>query len=282
MEEPLEQEHPAPARAGRAIRWIWRLALLHVLLLLPWLVLLGREFRHLPEPRVFEPRSEPGVVVDDAEAMRRHLDEHPGLALFGDRWYFDRIHKSIVDPREGETASWEARSTYLVRGYGRIFETHRVVLRYFAVSALIGLFAGILVWARPGIPAALLLLFSSLAAAPQLTTPLAGRNLQHLFPYSLPQIGLALAILVLSVVAFLSRRLEGGRPEARQAWHDLMWGAVSLLAAGGGMVWMIAAGGTHRLQALSGLGALIFYGGWFVANGIRALLWERRGRVSAG
>lgn len=281
MEEAFEQENPAPARARKAILWMRRLALLHILLLVPWFVLFGREFRRLPEPRDFEPRSEPGAVVDDAGAMRRHLDEHPGLALFGDRWYFDRIHQSIVEPRDGETASWEARSTYLVRGYGRVFETHQAVLRYFSVSALIGLFAGILVWARPGIPAALLLLFSSLAAAPQLTTPLAGRNLQHLFPYSLPQVGMALAILVLSVVAFLSFRLVGGRPEARQAWWDLVWGAVSLLVAAGGMAWMIAAGGSHRLQALQGLGALVFYGVWFVASGIRALLRERRSRFPA-
>ena len=260
--------------------WARRLAFLHFLITLPFLIFLLLQFRVVTEPLPFEPTNDPDKAIADAEAMKTHLDAHPKLTLFDDRWYFDWMYNSIVDPEKRAGMPLEERSRLLVEGYRSVFEDHRLFLHYFTLAALASMFFALLVLIRSGVLSALFLLFASLAMTPQMTLALIGRNLSHLTLYSVPHLLLALTILVLVIVGTASRRLEGKR-KLQEAWTEIGLGSAGLVLGAGALAWIFASGTRYNLKPATGAGLLVFYGIYAIFKGIRAAIRAKRGETKA-
>jgi hypothetical protein len=207
--------------------------------------------------------------------MKSHLNEHPELTLFRDRWYFDMMHDNIVAPPGHDTSSVEQKMSLLAAGYRDVFEAHGEILRYLTLAAIAGLFFSILVRFSPGFVSYGCLLLSSLALTPPVSELFTGKHLGHLLVYSLPFLIIALAIVILSLFAWSASRLTG-RPELQKGWTTIAWGAGALLIGAGGLVWIFAEGVQVRDKTGTGAGLLIAYGVWGIVKGIKTLLTDRK------
>ena len=261
-------------RAVAASRWIRILTPLYSLLIAPVLFFCAWQIHSMPQPRDFKTTSDLAASSDTAREMKSHLDRHPELNLFSDRWYFDMMHDSVVETRENDSMSIEKRMNLVSTGYRDVFETHEEILQYLSIAALGGLFFSILVWLSPGVGSAFGLLLSSLTLTPPATEIFIGRDLSHLFAYSLPHFIVAMAIFGSALVSFAATRLTG-RPKLQKGWTMIAWSTFGLLVGIGALIWIFAEGGHVRYQTGSGAGLLVVYGIWGIAIGTKSVLADR-------
>lgn len=275
MTETSTQDPGSAKKVAAVNRWINILAPLYSLLVVPVLLFCAWQLHSIPQPREFEIRSDPRGAAKVAREMKSHLNEHPELTLFRDRWYFDMMHDSVVAPPGHDTKTVEQNMNLLAAGYRDVFETHDEILRYLTLAAIAGLFFSILVRFSPGFVSYTCLLLSSLA--PQLSEFFTGLHLGHLLVYSLPFLIIALAIITLSLFAYSARRLTG-RPELQKGWTTIAWGTGALLIGAGGLVWIFAEGVQVRDKTGTGTGLLVVYGVWGMVTGTKTLLADRKRR----
>lgn len=273
MTDTSTQDPGSIVRATPANRWINLLAPVYSVLSMIVLLFCAWHIHSMPEPREFELSFDPRGAAKVAREMKSHLDEHPELTLFRDRWYFDMMYDSVVAPPGHDTSTVEQKVILLAAGYRDVFETHEEILRYLMIAAIAGLFFSILVRFSTGFVSCTCLLLSSLA--PQLSEIFTGKNLGHLLVYSLPFLIIALAIVALSLFANSARRLKG-RVELQKGWTSIAWGAGALLIGAGGLVWIFAEGVRVRDKTGSGVGLLIVYGVWGIVTGTKTLLADRK------
>ncbi|MCC9598994.1 hypothetical protein LOC67_00370 [Stieleria sp. JC731] len=251
--------------------WVYRLAIVYIVLSMLAIFYLVWLLIQLPVPRQFEIESDRQDAIFLVGQVLEDLRDHPHLRLFGDKDYeFIQFLGEELE-QMNDAAKIQKQCEFVLQLYQGEFTEYRLSVKYLLTSAVTGAFIALLVSLRPSIWAACLLEFVSLAGTALNSELFAGRDFSHLFVFTLPHLMLGIAILGFAMTGYWANKFET-QPRQREPWTLVWFGAAGLVVAIAMTYWEITSQSRSTLRTTQGLGAVFVAAGWSLFAGTKQLL----------
>lgn len=182
--------------------------------------------------------------------------------------YFQFLADEIPDHDDGPDVRRHCDS--LIQYYEAAYEDHLLTVKYLLDAAIAAALLAILVYLLPQVWIAALLVLASLAGTSFVSELFYGRDLSHLFVYTIPQLLLSIPILGFAVVGYWANRFEA-EPQQREPWILIVAGVLCLTIGIALTAWEMISEGRSSLRTTQGLGAVIAAGIWSLVSGVRQL-----------